>query len=219
MTEPGKRRGRRPIEELTETQRRVLREVRDFLAHRGFPPTAKELGELLEVSPATAHEQVGQLVRKGYVQRQPKKARGLAILRDPDDEPADLVSVPLLGMIPAGSPLLAEENVLGDVMIERRLASTGRCFALRVNGDSMRGAAIRDGDVVIVRQQPVAETGDIVIAMRNDEATVKRLSIRGHTIELRPENSEYKPIAIGPDDDMRILGKVIAVNRNEIPNA
>jgi len=219
MTEPGKRRGRRPIEELTETQRRVLREVRDFLAHRGFPPTAKELGELLEVSPATAHEQVGQLVRKGYVQRQPKKARGLAILRDPDDEPADLVSVPLLGMIPAGSPLLAEENVLGDVMIERRLASTGRCFALRVNGDSMRGAAIRDGDVVIVRQQPVAENGDIVIAMRNDEATVKRLSIRGHTIELRPENSEYKPIAIGPDDDMRILGKVIAVNRNEIPNA
>ena len=219
MTEPGKRRGRRPIEELTETQRRVLREVRDFLAHRGFPPTVKELGELLEVSPATAHEQVGQLVRKGYVQRQPKKARGLAILRDPDDEPADLVSVPLLGMIPAGSPLLAEENVLGDVMIERRLASTGRCFALRVNGDSMRGAAIRDGDVVIVRQQPVAENGDIVIAMRNDEATVKRLSIRGHTIELRPENSEYKPIAIGPDDDMRILGKVIAVNRNEIPNA
>ena len=219
MADNNTRRGRRPIEGLTETQQRVFRAVRDFIAQRGFPPTAKELGEVLDVSSATAHEQVGQLVRKGYLQREPRKARGLSILRDPDDKPADLVSVPLLGMVPAGSPLLAEENVLGDVMIDRSLASTGRCFALRASGDSMQGAAIRDGDVVIVRQQPVAENGDIVVALRNNEATVKRLSIRGHTIELRPENSEYDPIAIGPDDDMRILGKVIAVNRSENPNA
>ena len=215
---PGTR-GRRPIDELTETQRHVLRELRDFIAQRGFPPTSKELGERLDVSPATAHEQVGQLVRKGYVQREPRTARGLTILRDFDDEPADLISIPLLGMVPAGSPLLAEENVLGEVMIERSLASTGRCFALRVTGDSMQGAAIRDGDVVVVRQQPVAENGAIVVALRNDESTVKRLSIRGHAIELRPENSEFKPIAIGPDDDMRILGKVIAVHRSDITDA
>lgn len=219
MPEKNKRRGRRPISELTGTQHRVLRAVQDFITQRGFPPTAKELGELLDVSSATAHEQVGQLVRKGYVQREPRKARGLSILRDPNSDPADTVSVPLLGTIPAGTPLFAEENQLGEVMVERSLASTGRCFALRVTGDSMRDAAIRDGDVIVVRQQPVAENGDIVVAMRNEESTVKRLSIRGHTIELRPENSEYTPTAIGPDDDMRILGKVIAVHRSEITDA
>lgn len=213
MPDNGKRRGRRPINELTATQHRVLRAVQDFIAQRGFPPTAKELGELLDVSSATAHEQVGQLVRKGYVQREPRKARGLSILRDPNNEPADLVSIPLLGTIPAGTPLFAEENLLGEVMIERSLAATGRCFALRVTGDSMQDAAIRDGDVVIVRQQPVAENGDIVVAMRNDEATVKRLSIREHQIELRPENPDHDPIPIGPDDDLRVLGKVVGVRR------
>ena len=213
MPDNGKRRGRRRINELTETQHRVLRAMQDFIAQRGFPPTAKELGELLDVSSATAHEQVGQLVRKGYVQREPRKARGLSILRDPNNEPADLVSVPLLGTIPAGTPLFAEENLLGEVMIERSLAATGRCFALRVTGDSMRDAAIGDGDVIVVRQQPVAENGDIVVAMRNDEATVKRLSIREHEIELRPENPDYDPIPIGPDDDLRVLGKVVGVRR------
>ena len=210
-----KRRGRRPVEELTDTQRRVLREVKEFIAQRGFPPTAKELGERLDVSAATAHEQIGQLVRKGFIRREPRKARGLTILRDPDSGPVDLVSIPLLGAIAAGSPLLAEENILGEVMFERRLASTGRCYALRVTGESMRDAAIHDGDVVIVRQQPVAESGDIVVALLAGEATIKRLSIRGHTIELRPENKEFDPIAIGPDDDLRILGKVIAVHRND----
>lgn len=208
------RRGRRPTETLTQTQARVLREVRDFIAHRGLPPTAKELGDSLGVTPATAHEQVGHLVRKGYLRREPRKARGLFLLREPDQEPADLVSVPLRGIVPAGVPLLAEDNTLGEVMVERKLVASGRCFALRVTGDSMQGASIRDGDVVIVRQQPVAENGDIVVAqIKDDEATVKRLSIREHEIELRPENPAFQPIRIGPDHDLRIIGKVVGVRR------
>lgn len=215
-----KRPGRRPVEELTDTQRRVLREVQDFIAHRGFPPTAKELASLLGVSPATAHEQVGQIVRKGFLRREPRKARGIFLVREPDDEPADLLSVPLLGTVPAGSPLLAEENVFGEVMVDRKLVASGRCFALRIVGESMRDASINDGDVVIVRQQPVAQNGDIVVALLDDEATVKRLSIREHEIELRPENPHFKPIRIGPEHELRIVGKVIAVRRGGgLPNA
>ena len=214
MDDLPKKRGRRPVVDLTETQRRVLREVRDFIVGHRFPPTAQELAAILGVSSATAHSQVSQLVRKGFLRREPRKARGLAILREPDEEPADLVAVPLLGTVPAGPLSLAEENILGEVMVERRLVTSGRHFALRVTGDSMKNAAIRDGDLVIVRQQPVAQNGDIVVAtVHGDDATVKRLSIREHQIELRPENTEFQPIPIGPDDDLRILGKVIAVQR------
>jgi repressor LexA len=214
MDELPKRRGRRPDADLTETQRRVLRAIRDFITQRSIPPTAQDLADILGVSPATAHEQVGQLVRKGYIGREARKARGLTILRQPDDDLVDLVAVPLLGAVPAGPLSLAEENILGEVMVERRLVASGRHFALRIKGDSMQGAAIRDGDLVIVRQQPVAQSGDIVVAsLHGDQATVKRLSIREHEIELRPENTEFQPIPIGPDDDLRILGKVIAVRR------
>jgi repressor LexA len=167
----------------------------------------------LGVSPATAHEQVGQLVRKGFVRREPRKARGIFLVREPDEQPTDLVSVPLVGSVPAGLPLLAEENVLGEVLVDRKLVASGRCFALRVDGESMRDASINDGDLIIVRQQPVAENGDIVVAMLDDDATVKRLSIRGHEIELRPENPKFKPTRIGPDCNLRIIGKVVAVRR------
>ena len=113
------------------------------------------------------------------------------VLREPDDSPADLTLVPLLGKVAAGNPIFAEENHLGDVFVERRIVANGRHFALRVTGESMRDVAICDGDVVIVRQQPVAEHGDIVVALLDDEAMVKRLSIREHEIELRPENPNF----------------------------
>jgi repressor LexA len=208
------RRGRRPAEQLTEVQIRTLRAIQDFIIQRGFPPTTQELAGVLGVSPPTAHEQLGQLVRKGYIRREPRKARGLVVIREAEEEVADLVAVPLLGTVPAGPFSLAEENRLGEVTVERRLVASGRHFALRVRGDSMQGAAIRDGDLVIVRQQPVAQNGDIVVAtVRGDDATVKRLSIREHEIELRPENPSFRPIVIGPDDELRIVGKVIAVRR------
>ncbi len=215
MTERApKKRGRRPVRDLTDTQRRVLGEVRDFILEHGFPPTVQELGRRLGIAAATAHEQLGQLVRKGFIRREPRKARGLTLLREPEEEPAELVAIPLLGAVPAGAPLLAEENILGEVMVERRLVASGRHFALRVRGESMRDAGICDGDVVIVRQQPIAQSGDIVVAcLGGDEATVKRLSIREHQIELKPANPEFEPIPIGPDDDLRILGKVVAVRR------
>ena len=219
MDDLPKKRGRRPTTDLTDPQRRVLSEIRDFIARHGFPPTTQELADAIGVSTATAHAQVTQLVRKGFLRREPRKARGLVVLRESDDEPTDLVAIKLYGMVAAGPLSLAEENILGEVMVDRGLVRSSPHFALQVTGNSMQGAAIRDGDIVIVRQQPIAQNGDVVIAQVDNDATLKRLVIREHEIELRPDNPNFQPIPIGPEDNLRILGKVVAVRRSgNLPN-
>jgi len=197
MSQNHKPRGRRPLKEITGPQRRTLKEIRRFLHQRGFPPTIKD--------------QVNQLVRKGYLRREPRKARGLAIIREPEDEASDMVPIPIVGEVAAGQPIFAQENIIGEVLVEAKLVRSGRCFALEITGDSMVDAGINDRDLVVVRQQPVAESGDIVVALLGDEATVKRLYIREEKIELRPENPRHQPITVGPEDELRILGKVVAV--------
>jgi len=208
-----KRRGRRATEEITEPQRRTLNAIRSFIAKRGFPPTMQELGDILGIAAASAHEQVSQLVQKGYVRREPRKARSLEILEEPKQSVSELKPVPILGTVAAGKPLFAVENIVGELLVEEGMLRGGRYFALDVRGDSMVRADIRDGDYVVVRQQPVAESGDVVVALLGDEATVKRLWISEERIELRAENPRYRPIVIAADDDLRIQGKVIAVRR------
>lgn len=210
---PARRRGRPASTEITEPQRRTLRAIQDFIGKRGFPPTSKELGDILGISSASAYEQVSQLVRKGYVRREARKARSLEVVEDPEREVAGLEPVPIVGRVAAGQPILAEENIVGELLVEHDVVRGGRHFALEVQGDSMVRAGIGDGDLVVVRQQPVAENGDIVVALLGDEATVKRLRISKERIELRPENPRYRPILIGPDDDLRIQGKVVAVRK------
>lgn len=173
----------------------------------------KELAELLGISHASVHGQVNQLVRKGYLKREPRKARGITIVREPENDVPDLVAIPIVGRVAAGQPILAQENILGELLIDSVLARGSRCFALIVTGDSMVDAGIRERDLVVVRQQPVAENGDIIVALLEDEATVKRLYISDAIIELRPENQKHRPIPVGPDDELRILGKVVAVRR------
>jgi repressor LexA len=208
---PG-RRGRRPSLELTAPQRKTLAEIQDWIVRHSMPPTVQELADALGIAPASAHDQVNQLVKKGFLKREPRRARSLSVVRQATASvPAQLVSIPILGTVVAGAPLLAEENVLGEVLVESKLVPTGRHFALRVQGDSMKDAGMVEDDLLIVRQQPVAENGDIVVALLNGEATVKRLSIQEHAIELRPENSQYRPIVVDPDADLRVLGKVVAI--------
>ena len=214
-----KARGRRPVEEITDPQRRTLRELGRFTERRGFPPTNQELADILGISPPSVRDQVKQLVRKGYVKRESRKARGLTVLREPADAVLDLMPVPIVGKVAAGQPILAEENVIGEVLVDSRAARSGRCFALEVAGDSMIDADIRERDLVVVREQPVAESGDIVVALLDQEATVKRLFIQDERIELRPENPRHPSLRIGPDDGLRILGKVVAVSRPGINRA
>ena len=209
----GKARGRRPVDEITDPQRRTLRELRRFINRRGFPPTNQELADILGISPPSVREQVKQLVRKGYVKRESRKARGLTIVREPADQVLDLRPVPIVGQVAAGQPILAEENIVGEVLVDSRAVPSGCSFALEVHGDSMIDAGIHDRDVVVVRQQPLAESGDIVVALLGEEATVKRLYIEDDRIELRPENTGHRPITVGPEDELRILGKVAATHR------
>ena len=205
-------RGRPRVEEITGPQRRTLGELRRFTRQQGFPPTIQELADILGISTPSVRDQVSQLVRKGYVKREARKARGLTILREPTEEVLSLRAVPIVGKVAAGQPILAEENIIGEVLVESRAFRSGCSFALEIQGDSMMDAGIDDGDLVVVRQQPLAESGDIVVALLGEEATVKRLYIRDETIELRPENPGHRAITVGPEDELRILGKVVATH-------
>ena len=181
---------------------------------RGFPPTMIELGEMLGISSISVYGQVNQLVRKGYLRREPRKARGITIIREPDVEFTGMEPVMVVGQVSAGHLMFAEENIIGEVLVEKRIACSGRCFAIKVKGDSMIDAGINDGDFVVIRKQPIAESGDIVVVLIGDEGTVKRLYIRDNIIELRPENPKHRPTSIDPGDDLRIIGRWWQSDRN-----
>jgi len=202
-------------DEITPLQRKTLEAICRFVDAKGFPPTVKELGEIFGISPASAHDRINQLVRKGYLKRDGGKSRGLAIVRSPNEMATSLVSLPVVSLVPIGHPILAEENITGQILVESSVVQSDQHFALRAVGESMVGAGINDGDIIIVRQQPIAEDGDIVVALLNNEATVKRLKIKDELIELVPENPEVPKIRIRPGDDLRILGKVVAVRHKQ----
>lgn len=213
MQRKPRKRGPKPKTEITLPQRRTLLEIERYIRQHRFAPTMKELAALLKISITAAYEQVNQLVKKGYLQRNPGQYRGLAVVRRPEDQPVRLLPIPLVGTVAAGRPILAEEQIIGEVLVEQNLAQGDLFFALVVQGESMKRAGIGDGDVVIVRRQPLAETGDVVVALIDGEATVKRLYLRENVLELRPDSpmKKYKPIPIGPDMDLRIIGKVVAI--------
>jgi repressor LexA len=191
-----------------ETRSKVFRFVRDRLLS-GRPPTVREVqAEFGFLSPQTAREHLEALVAAGRLAKDPWKARGYR-LPDADGPPTALI--PLLGRVPAGPLDAAIENLEGymPVQVGRRPAEL---FGLRVRGESMTGAGILPGDIVVVRHQARAEVGDIVVALVGDEATVKRLKIRRGRVELHAENPRFEPLTPDPKD-VRILGKVVEVRR------
>ena len=209
---PKRSRGRPTIETLTSAQEVVLNELDAWLKRESHSPTMRELADRLDQGASSVFKMVQQLERKGYVARTAGKSRSLTVLRSANvNLPAGLVSIPLLGTVAAGVPLFAPENQLGELLVDASTVSKGRHFALTVSGQSMSGAGISSGDVLIVRQQALAEHRDIVVALLNNEATVKRLHHRDGEIKLLPENKKFKPIPVGPEDDFRILGKVVGV--------
>ncbi len=208
--------GRKKIMELTDSQRETLAEICRYLDENGYPPTVQELADIFGVSAPSIHDRLNQLIDKGYLRRTGKKARGLRVVRCDEDITIKLTAIPVIGVVAAGVPILAQENIIGEVLVEETLVRSGTYFALRVSGDSMINAGINDGDIVIVKRQPIAENGDIVVALLGDEATVKRLRITPIIIELVPENPKLKPIVINPEDDLRIIGKVIAHRHTSI---
>lgn len=199
--------------ELTARQREVLEAIREYQMRRGYPPSIRELGKALGISSlrgVTIH--LDAIERKGFIERE-STSRSIRLL-DGSGYVGAQVSVPLLGSIAAGLPLLAVENVESYVPISAELATNAsNLFALHVRGDSMVGDAILDGDTIIVRSQPSADHGDIVAALIGDEATVKRLDSVSKPVRLLPSNSNYQPIELN-QEDARILGKVIGLLRS-----
>jgi repressor LexA len=200
-------------DDLTPRQRRILEYIADIVRDRGYPPTVREIGEAVGLtSSSSVHSQLANLERKGLLHKDPTKPRAIG-LADESHRP-DGVVIPVLGRIAAGVPVLATENVEEYLTVPVGFAKGGEHFALRVAGQSMTGAGILDGDVVVVRRQDSAADGDVVAALLpgpgEDEATVKRLRRRGGRVTLHPENPAFSPIQM---TDGRILGKVVAVLR------
>jgi repressor LexA len=210
------------VEELTERQRQALEFIAETVTERGYPPSVREIGEALGLaSSSTVHSHLQTLQRKGYLKIDPTKPRALEVLYDADTglaaERRPARSVPLLGRIAAGAPILAEEQVEDVYPMPADLVGEGTVFMLEVSGESMIDAGILDGDYVIVRQQPTAHSGEIVAAMipsAHDtvpEATVKTLRHRGSAMMLEPANPTMEPFEAPLGT--QILGKVVAVFR------
>ena len=209
-------RGRPVSREVTSRQRETLEAIRAIMADRGLPPTIQELSRIMKIAPASVYQQLKQLSRKGCLRRERRKARSMEIIAPPISSTQDLVAVPILGAVPAGRPVMAEENKTGELLVDRSAVRSGPHFALKVVGDSMTGAGINNADYIVVRQQPVAENRDIVVArLKDDEVTVKRLRLHSEGAELQPENPAFQAIKLGRDDEIQILGKVVAVRRHE----
>ena len=219
-----------PMDEsgLTQRQRMVLEVIRDSVQRRGYPPSMREIGEAVGLtSTSSVSYQLSTLQSKGYLRRDAGRPRTVEVrlpghpaVRPEAEEPEeaaaldipsqDAAYVPLIGRIAAGGPILAEEAIEDIFPLPKQLVGNGTLFLLKVVGDSMINAAIADGDWVVVRQQPVADNGDIVAAMIDGEATVKTFKRADGHIWLMPHNPAYTPI---PGDDATVLGKIVAVLR------
>jgi len=207
------------LKEMTQRQREVLGFMRGFSDKHGAPPTVREIAERFRFTPRAAFDHLRALERKGMLQRRvtDKRVSRTLVLTDRSPERSRRErEIPILGRIAAGAPIFAVENREDVIPVrpEWLAAKGGDVFALRVRGDSMIQAHIADGDLVLVRKQESAAAGDIVAAMIDQEATVKRFATEGGAIVLKPEHPTMKPIVVDPQRaEFRILGKVIGLIR------
>ncbi len=213
------------MEELTDRQREILNFIVKESETRGFPPTIREIGEEMNISSTNGvNDHLKALERKGYIQRGEQQSRSLVptkrarlVLGLGARKDGSMIEVPVLGRVAAGAPLLATENIQDSVKIDSfLLGGNGReVFALRVKGESMIDDGIFDGDYIFVRKAPSASPGDIVVALIEDEATVKRYYPEGDRIRFQPANESMEPIYVSKSEfrSTMILGNVVGVYR------
>lgn len=220
---------------LTSRQRAIFTYIQRRIKE-GYPPTISEIARDFGFSNKAAHDYLTALAKKKYIQREEGKPRAIAILKEADPKlesskwlqghnanPAlseterDVVEIPIFGQVAAGTQLFASQNIEGALPIPTRMVNGYECFALRITGSSMSGVGILDGDFVIVRKQSDADPGDIVVALVNDEATVKRFFLHHRYVRLHPENPDFKPTFFD-SSEVTILGKVIGLHRARFPD-
>lgn len=196
--------------DLTPRQKQILDYIYDFVRTKGYPPSVREICAATNLrSTATVHGYLVQLEKKGYLSRDPQKPRAIDVI-DKKIFNNQLVEVPLIGNVTAGQPILAEENIEEIYSLSKELIHDSNVFMLKVQGDSMINAGILNGDYVFVKVTNTAENGDIVVALIEDKATVKRFYKEEGFVRLQPENPHMQPIIV---KDVKILGKVIGLFR------
>jgi len=208
---------------LTDRQEEILTFIKQFTVESGYPPTLREIGKHFQISSTFGVKRhLEALVKKGFINIESNASRGISLVKKNFDDNTDtnwnyenaFVKIPVVGRVAAGVPITAIENLESSLIIDPSfLKKTEDAFALRVKGDSMINAGINDRDLVIVSPYEQAKNGDIVVAMLNDEATVKKFELVNNKIRLIPENNAYNPIEVNIYDDFKLVGKVKGVVR------
>jgi repressor LexA len=199
------------MKELTDRQKQVISFIADFIKKHSYSPTIREIADHFEISVKGAHDHITALRKKGHLKHTDKRSRtmGLIHLR-PED--ADLISIPLLGSVAAGVPILSEENFDGNIMLHRSMFKKNKkYFALKVKGDSMSGAGILEGDTAIIEKQNTVRNGEIVVAVMDEAVTLKRFYKENTRIKLQAENPAYKPMY---SQDVKVLGRLYTIIRS-----
>lgn len=196
-------------EDLSNIQIKIIEFLKEQIRSLGYPPSVREIGAHVGLaSTSSVHNQLNNLAKKGYIRRDSLKQRAIEII---DEDKEDVVYVPVVGKVTAGIPITAVENIEDTFPLPKSFAGDNDCFMLNVSGESMVGVGILDGDILIVKKQSTAYNRDIVVAMIDEEATVKTFYKEKDRIRLQPENPDFEPIY---SDKVTILGKVIGVFRH-----
>jgi repressor LexA len=200
------------MKEPTNRQREVLTFIVEFINSRSYPPTIREIAENFSISVKGAYDHVSALKRKGKIKFEDKRSRAMEVVRNGEEwEYNNVVNIPILGVVAAGKPILAEENWDGTIPVHSSLLKKNRqYFALRVKGDSMKDAGILEKDTALIQKQNTAKNGDIVVAVVDDKVTIKRYFKETNRIRLQPENPSHNPIY---SQDVRVLGKLAYIIR------
>jgi repressor LexA len=210
-------------DKLTDRQEDILTFIKQFTLESGYPPTLREIGKHFQISSTFGVKRhLEALVKKGFINIESNASRGISLIRKNSEdfidrsirEDDEFVKIPVIGRVAAGIPINAVENLEGSLVVDPSfLKKAEDAFALRVKGDSMINAGINDKDLVIVSPREQAKNGDIVVAMLNDEATVKKFEFINNKIRLIAENNAYLPIEVRREDDFKLIGKVKGVVR------
>ncbi len=205
--------------ELTERQKSIYKFIKEFIDFNSYPPTYREIGAHFNIaSTFGVKRHIDALIKKGYLNIGENSSRTISITDNSTENPkpvqTDTIEIPIIGRVAAGQPILAEENIEGTFNIQSSLINgKADCFALKVKGDSMINVGIFEGDVVIINPQKEANNGEIIVAMIDNEATLKRFQRKNGNISLIPENDNYSPIIINKSDNFSIVGKALGVFR------
>jgi repressor LexA len=205
------------LDELTTRQRNIMEYIIAEVQQKGYPPSVREIGEAVGLSSSsTVHAHLAKLEQLGYIRRDPTKPRAIEVLvggmaENQIDYYQELINIPVVGTVTAGVPILATQNIEEYFPLPRNFTKSEDIFMLRIKGDSMINAGIFDGDLVVVSKESAGVVnGEIVVAMLDDEATVKRFYKEKNKIRLQPENDKYEPIYA---TDVKVLGKVVGLVR------